>query len=392
MMWASQVVFGISLPISSAALCPRSVWAIRLPSHGKVASDVAQGRVFSFLLFNLLVDSFATFPRAAVSVRLVDSDPFCHVCQLFADDMVILAESQAHLQHVLDVMHAWGLRWRFSFGIGPTKLAVMVFGPLRGRPDCSVHLGVTLPLMPQYRFLGVTLIPTLSCARGDRLFHQVYVWCRGEGLSLSLSPHLSLSLTFQFIMVWSSSAMAPQHFSNSTSRSVAGVVIFLGGPVLLLSQQFTGSLALAMHSTLPSDVHSLCLVFCVSWTTLPLALQTLPMSSGSVRPCKAHGRIGARPLFSVPHLGHVGISLFSSFGRPMLALSRSHSPWTATCALRLADMASNLHGVRVVVSYGNFLSARENPCLCGLLVGVTTSPSQAAPPTIGLGLPLALLP
>ena len=34
MTWASQVVFGISLPISSAALCPRSVWATGLPSHG----------------------------------------------------------------------------------------------------------------------------------------------------------------------------------------------------------------------------------------------------------------------------------------------------------------------------------------------------------------------
>ena len=74
-----------------------------------VDSGVAQGRVLSPLLFNLLVDS-------------------------------LLAESQAHLQHALDVVHTWGLHWRFSFGISPTKSAVMVFGPL-----------------PQYRYLGVTL-------------------------------------------------------------------------------------------------------------------------------------------------------------------------------------------------------------------------------------------
>ena len=160
MTWASQVVFGISLPISFAALYPRSVWATRLPSHG-FDSGVAQGRVISPLLFNLLVDSLATSLRAAVpGVRLVDSDPFHHVCQLYADDLVLLATSQAHLQHVF-VVHAWGLRWRFSFGIGSTKSAVMVFGPLHGRPDCSVHLGsVSLPLLPQYRYLGVT--PTLS--------------------------------------------------------------------------------------------------------------------------------------------------------------------------------------------------------------------------------------
>ena len=67
-------LFGISLAISSAAL-PRSVWATQFPNHGD--SGVAQGRVFSPLLFNLLVDSFATSLRAAVpGVHLVDSDPF----------------------------------------------------------------------------------------------------------------------------------------------------------------------------------------------------------------------------------------------------------------------------------------------------------------------------
>ena len=152
MTWASQVVFGISVRLGDSASQP---W---------VDSGVAQGRVLSPLLFNLLVDSLATSLRAAVAgVRLVDSDPFRHVCQLYADDLVLLAESQAHLQDALDVVHSWGLRWRFSFGIGPTKSAVVVFGPLRGRPDCSVHLGgVSLPLVPQYRYLGVTLTPTLS--------------------------------------------------------------------------------------------------------------------------------------------------------------------------------------------------------------------------------------
>ena len=41
MTWASQVVFGISLPISSAALSPRSVWATRLPNHGLTLASTA---------------------------------------------------------------------------------------------------------------------------------------------------------------------------------------------------------------------------------------------------------------------------------------------------------------------------------------------------------------
>ena len=158
---------------------------------------------------------------------------------------------------------------------------------------------------------------------------------------LSLSLHLSSLLTSFPVhhLVWSSSVTTPQHFSNSTSRSVAGAVIFLGGPVVLLSQQFTGSLALAMHSALPSDVHSLCLVACVPWTTLPLALQTLPASSGSVRPCKAQGRIGARPLFDLfqSHILATLAFLWVPLFRPsdVGSLVKPFTAWTATCASSL---------------------------------------------------------
>ena len=49
---------------------------------------------------------------------------------LYADDLVILAESQADPQAAHDVVHAFGVRWRFSFGISPTKSAAIVFGPV----------------------------------------------------------------------------------------------------------------------------------------------------------------------------------------------------------------------------------------------------------------------
>ena len=224
---------------------------------------------------------------------------------------------------------------------------------------------------------------------------------------LSLSPHLSSLLTSFPVrhLVWGSSVTTPQHFSNSTSRSVAGAVIFLGGPVLLLSQQFTGSLALAMHSALLLDVHSLCLVACVPWTTLPLALQTLPVSSGSLRPCKAHGRIGARPLFDL-FQSHI-LATLAFIWVPLLrpsdvgSLAKPFTAWTATCGSGLQprlptcmacvsmslQTTSSLPG-RIRFTHSTSLPPR---CVCGgLLVGVMTSPPQAAPPAIGLGLPLAL--
>ena len=183
---------------------------------------------------------------------------------------------------------------------------------------------------------------------------------------LSLSPHLSSLLTSFPVrhLVWSSSMTIPQHFSNSTSRSVAGAAIFLGGLVLLLSQQFTGSLALAMHSALLSDVHSLCLVACVPWTTPPLALQTLPVSSGFVRPCKAHGRIGPSDVGS---------------------LAKPFPAWTATCAsglqpwlpICMACVSMSLLTTSSLPGRIRFILSISLPPRCvfgGLLVGVMTSP------------------
>ena len=76
-----------------------------------VDSGIAQGRILSSLLFKLLIDSLAVTLRSAIPT-------FRHACQLCADDLVVLTASQADLQMALDAVYAWGVRWRFFFGIG----------------------------------------------------------------------------------------------------------------------------------------------------------------------------------------------------------------------------------------------------------------------------------
>ena len=44
---------------------------------------------------------------------------------LYADDLVILADNPSDLQNALNA-GVWGSQWRFSFGIGPDKTAVLV--------------------------------------------------------------------------------------------------------------------------------------------------------------------------------------------------------------------------------------------------------------------------
>ena len=142
-------------------------------------------RVQTFLLFDLLVDSLALCSDA------------CHlVSQLHAGDSVILAESQADLQAALDVVHAWCVRWRFSFGVGPTKSAAMVFGASSLLSSVSRPLGgIPLPVVARYRYLGVVFTPDLSWR--DRMFHQSSAWCHGEGLTASFPFRLRHSRVVQ---------------------------------------------------------------------------------------------------------------------------------------------------------------------------------------------------
>ena len=71
-----------------------------------------------------------------------------------------MADSAAGLQTSLDAVSAWGLKYRFTCGVGPTKSAAMIFGPRRNLPACNVTLGgVALSVVTLHKYLGVCSLP-----------------------------------------------------------------------------------------------------------------------------------------------------------------------------------------------------------------------------------------
>ena len=84
-------------------------------------------------------------------------------CQLCADDVVLPADSVLDLQTALDAVSEWGRKWRFTFGISPTKSAVMIIGPRSRVPSCAVTLANSLlPVVNEYTYLGVVLTRSLT--------------------------------------------------------------------------------------------------------------------------------------------------------------------------------------------------------------------------------------
>ena len=119
--------------------------------------------------------------------------------QLYAHDLVVVADCEHDLLVSCDVVAAWARKWRFKFVVGPTKATSMVFGPARLVPICAVTLaGVPLPQVSEYPYLGATLTSSLTWvlpirklnARGNRLFAQCVSWCRSEHLPLVFASNL----------------------------------------------------------------------------------------------------------------------------------------------------------------------------------------------------------
>ena len=105
---ASLVACGAPLPTFSVGRSPRCEFEETSRLHGW-DTGIAQGRVLSPLLFNLLVNSLAAaIRRASSGVRLVPSSDFRLTAQLYADDLVVFAESEADLQVALDAVTRCG--------------------------------------------------------------------------------------------------------------------------------------------------------------------------------------------------------------------------------------------------------------------------------------------
>ena len=97
-------------------------------------------------LFNILVDGLARAVHdVCPGVSLMASWDSRFAGQLYADDLVIVADSAADLQTGSDAVSAWRFRYRFRFGIGPSKSAAMIFWSPEKHPCVQCDIGKCCP-------------------------------------------------------------------------------------------------------------------------------------------------------------------------------------------------------------------------------------------------------
>ena len=82
---------------------------------------------------------------------------------MYADDMVLLADSKEGLQRSIDAAYEYSRKWRFLFNVGKDKTEVMVFhgkGAGKKRRDEELEVrwelgGKRIGIVEKYVYLGV---------------------------------------------------------------------------------------------------------------------------------------------------------------------------------------------------------------------------------------------
>jgi len=139
---------------SAVRLGGRALWTDFFP----VVSGVRQGCILSPLLYSIFINSLAVELKASGHGAWIDGEGLRQLAVLlYADDIVLLAESEASLQSLMSVVDRYACRWRFQ--VNHAKCACVRFNAVGAEvPDSVLCIGDrAVPWARSYKYLGVEL-------------------------------------------------------------------------------------------------------------------------------------------------------------------------------------------------------------------------------------------
>ena len=122
---------------------------------------VKQGDTISPTLFAIYINDLAEeLKRSGVGVRL--DGGFQVPCLFYADDIVLLAETEADLQDLLNIVNLWCSKWRLEVNLLKTNIMHVRKNQVQRTMFEFKFEGKKVEFCDQYRYLGVTLNANLN--------------------------------------------------------------------------------------------------------------------------------------------------------------------------------------------------------------------------------------
>ena len=137
----------------------------RLTDWFSQVSGVRQGDTLAPTLFAIFINDLALEIRSLGLGIPTQNDENISIL-MYADDVVLISDSEEGLQNMLDTVHDWSKDWRLSINYDKTNV-VHFHKASEARTEYEFHIGDNnIALSETYRYLGLDLNETLDYTHG----------------------------------------------------------------------------------------------------------------------------------------------------------------------------------------------------------------------------------
>lgn len=152
-----------------------------------VERGVRQGDNLAPVLFAIFINDLALdINDLNLGIQMCDNSKLSVL--MYADDIIILSETENDMQNMLDTLHSWSEKWQLKMNIDKTKIMHCRKASMKPT-DKTFNIGhQTIDLCKSYRYLGFEICETVEFTKGVKLLHEA----GGRALGAMISKHFSI--------------------------------------------------------------------------------------------------------------------------------------------------------------------------------------------------------
>ena len=112
------------------------------------------------IIYSIFIDELNDFMTEKFQDGVFTSEVMYNIMPLlFADDLILVADTPVKLQKRLDALHLYSVKWGMEISTGKTKVIVFKNGGPLSRYEHWMYNNKPLETVNAYKYLGLTITP-----------------------------------------------------------------------------------------------------------------------------------------------------------------------------------------------------------------------------------------